>query len=113
MTPDTFSTERHRIEEMLSLLERSSDQLLAGQPIALSELSEGALKADGSPVLASCLEEHVAARVPLAGMERALTALAAGDRSAAVAFAESARDYIKLWREHVRADDRLFSARDQ
>ena len=123
MTPDAFSTERHRIEQMLNLLERSTDRLLAGLPIALSELRQGveslrtteeagydeALKADGSPVLARCIEEHVAARAPLAGMERALNALAAGDRSAAGAFAESARNYIKLWREHVEADDRLLS----
>ena len=66
MTPDAFYTERHRIEQMLNLLERSTDRLLAGRPIALSELRQGveflrateeagydeALKSDGSPVLA-------------------------------------------------------------
>ena len=74
---------------------------------------EDARKADGRPALAGCIEEHVAARVPLAGMEHALRGLAAGHRSAAVAFAKSARDYAKLWREHVRADDRLRGGRDR
>ena len=127
MTPDAFDVERHRIEQTLNLLERSSDRLVAGDPVAMSELSEAvaflraiekagyddAQKAGGNPVLTSCVEEHVAARAPLARMETALSALAAGDQSAAAAFAESARSYIRLWREHVRADDRVVSAHDR
>ena len=127
MTRDTFNSERGRIERTLNMLERSSDQLLAGLPVPTSVLSEAvaflratenaaykdAQNGDDRPVLAGCVEEHVAARLPLAGMESALTGLAAGNRSAAAAFATSARDYVKLWREHVRADDRLLRGRDR
>ena len=86
MTRDAFDSERSRIERTLNILERSSDQLLAGLPVPTSVLSEAvallratedaayqdARKADGRPALAGCIEEHVAARAPLAGMEHAL-----------------------------------------
>ena len=126
MTRDAFKIERGRIERTLNMLERSSDQLLAGLPVPTSVLRdavaflratedaayEDARKEDGSLALAGCVEEHVSARVPLAGMENALRELAAGNRSAAAPFAKSARDYVTLWREHVRADDRLLGRQD-
>ena len=40
MTRDAFNSERGRIERTLNMLERSSDQLLAGLPVPTSVLSE-------------------------------------------------------------------------
>jgi hemerythrin-like domain-containing protein len=70
---------------------------------------EAAQADDSEPTLTACLEYCAAARRPLTAMEEALRELERGDATAAARFAQSAREYAFLRREHLRLDDRLFS----
>jgi hypothetical protein len=65
-------------------------------------------ESDIDPPLSACVEQHVAARVPLETMERTVAQLERGDRDARDAFARAALAYVHSRREHLRADDRLF-----
>lgn len=121
---DQFETERHRVERVLEILDRVAVRLEARGHVPLSLLSdavefvraseEAAYESSqssegGEPALSACVEQHIAARAPVQGMQEALRALEAGDAAAAERFARFARAYVALRRDHLRLDDRLFS----
>jgi hemerythrin-like domain-containing protein len=125
MSHDVFDTERSRVERVLEILERSADRLDAGAAVPLHVLGDAvefiratedaAYEAacsceDEGPPLSACVNQHVAARVPLTAMQEAGLALQRGDTSARTTFARAARDYVRLRREHLRVDDRLFAS---
>lgn len=119
---DLFKDERTRIERSLETLEGIAARIEAGeaptgqaaQTVAfLNESEETAYDAsqvsEGEPVLSVCVEEHEAARVLLRKLRLALETLERGDTAAGPVFAENARDYVSLRREHMRRDDQLFA----
>jgi hemerythrin-like domain-containing protein len=125
MSHDLFDTERSRVERVLTILEHAADRLDAGAAVPLPLLgdavefiraTEDAAYAsacssdDEGPPLSACLAQHVAARVPLTTMQEARVALQSGDTAAGAAFARAAREYVRLRREHLRVDDRLFAS---
>lgn len=118
---DLFTDERTRIEQALDTLAGIAARIEAGETpteqaartIAfLNESEEAAYDAsqisEGEPVLSVCVAEHEAARVLLRKLRLALEARQRGDTAAGPVFAENARDYVSLRREHMRRDDRLF-----
>jgi hemerythrin-like domain-containing protein len=123
MSHDDFEDERYRVEQVLGILQHAADRLELRARVPLTVLKdavtfvqgsedvayEAAEADDSEPALSACLEQHTAARRPLAGMRKALTSLEHGDASAAAQFAKSAREYVDLRRAHLRLDDRLFA----
>jgi hemerythrin-like domain-containing protein len=122
MSHDDFESERYRVERVIEILERAATQLEAGGRIPLSVLTDAvafvnrseeaayeAMLDEDEPALSRCLEQHTAVSRPLATMQEALAALAGGDASATVRFARAVREYVKLRREHLGVDDRLFA----
>jgi hypothetical protein len=122
MFHDDFGNERYRLERVLDILERASGELTEGRgvPVSMLRNAVGFIRAtedsayisteeiEGDPPLAACVQQHVAARVPLDSMERSLAALDRGHMAAVADFARAARQYIDLRRAHLRSDDRLF-----
>jgi hemerythrin-like domain-containing protein len=120
---DQFETERHRVERVLEILDRIATRLDARGYVPLSLLSdavefvraseeaayEASQSSEGEPPLSACVEQHIAARAPVLGMQQALDAFEAGDTAAAERFAQFARAYVALRRDHLRLDDRLFA----
>jgi hypothetical protein len=123
MSHDDFESERYRVERVLEILEHAAGRLdlrahvplrVLVDAVAFVEASEetayeAAQADDSEPALSACLEQHMAARRPLAAMRAALQSLERGDASAANSFARSAREYVDLRRAHLRLDDRLFA----
>jgi hemerythrin-like domain-containing protein len=123
MSHDDFESERFRVERVLEILEHAARRLDARAHVPLTVLKdavafirvseesagETAGSDDSEPALTACVEQHQAAMAPLAAMTRALDALDRGQASAASRFAQAAREYIDLRREHLRIDDRLFA----
>jgi len=124
MSHDDFENERYKVEHVLQILDDAAGrlQLRANVPLvvlhdaleflaAIEDTSyEAALADEDSPELTACLLQHAAVRRPLAVMHEALASLQLGEASAADRFARAARDYVRLRREHVRIDDRLFAS---
>ncbi|HET7220560.1 MAG TPA: hypothetical protein VFJ02_21050 [Vicinamibacterales bacterium] len=125
MSHDDFETERSRVERVLEILERIAARLEAGAAVPLPVVGdavefiratedaayEAACSTEGDePPLSACVEQHIAARVPLTAMQEARVALHHGDAAAGSAFARAAREYVRLRREHLRIDDRLFAS---
>lgn len=123
MSHDYFEGERYRAERVLQILEDAASRLEARAYIPLTVLSDAvafiratedaaydaAETSAGQPPLAACIEQHVEARAPLSAMEDALRDLERGEAAAAPRFVRSAREYVRLRREHLRLDDRLFA----
>jgi hemerythrin-like domain-containing protein len=123
MSHDDFESERYRVERVLEILEHAANRLDFRAHVPLRVLQdavafvhaseetayEAAQADDSEPALSACLEQHTAARRPLAAMREALEMLERGDAAAAARFARSAREYIDLRRAHLRLDDRLFA----
>ena len=122
MSHDDFESERDRVERVIEILEHAATQLEAGRPVPLSVLidavafinrsEEAAYEAmldEDEPALSRCLEQHTAMRVPLATMQDTLGALEGGDVTAIGRFARAVAEYVKLRRDHLAADDRLFA----
>jgi hemerythrin-like domain-containing protein len=124
MSHDVFETERSRVERVLEILERTADRLESGAGVPLPVLGDAvefiratedaAYEAacsseDEGPPLSACVDQHIAARAPLTAMQEAHAALRGGDATAGAAFAGAAREYVRLRREHLRLDDRLFA----
>ncbi len=127
--------EEHRlIRRMADIIEAVADRLAAGQAVAervladVMEFSERftsshhhakeehqlfpvlarhGLGPESSPI-AALREQHEANHAYLREMRAAFTRLAAGDAGAAQAFAASARDYVRMIREHIRIEDHYF-----
>ncbi|HET7221464.1 MAG TPA: hypothetical protein VFJ02_25585 [Vicinamibacterales bacterium] len=124
MSHDDFESERFRVERVLDIVGHAADRLDARAYVPLSLLRdavafigasedaayEAGQVSAGEPTLSSCMAEHVAAREPLRAMHDALAAMERGEVSASSWFVRAARDYVRLRREHMRADDRLFAA---
>ena len=122
MSHDDFEGERYRVERVLEILEHAADRLDLRAHVDLTVLQdavafvhaaeetayEAAQADDTEPAFSACLEQHAAARRPLAAMREALRSLEGGDASAAGRFVRSVREYIDLRRAHLRLDDRLF-----
>jgi hemerythrin-like domain-containing protein len=70
-------------------------------------LARHGLGPESSPI-AALREQHEANHAYLREMRAAFTRLAAGDPRAAEAFAASARDYVRMIREHIRIEDHYF-----
>lgn len=121
MSRDHFTEERQRLERVLSILEAIAGRLNAGGVLPLHLLEdacefvraseeegyEASQSSDGQPPLSFCVEQHIAARIPIRGMQQALSGLKWGDASAGERFARYAREYVGLRRAHLRRDDRL------
>jgi hemerythrin-like domain-containing protein len=119
---DEFQTERHRVERVLEILESIAARLegrryvpltLLGDAVEFVRASEDAAYEasqtdEEGPPLSACVEQHVAARVPVREMQQAVRALETGETAAADRFAQFAREYVRLRRDHLRLDDRLF-----
>jgi hemerythrin-like domain-containing protein len=124
MPHDHFTDERLRVEQVLDILEHAANRLEDGADVPLSLLHDAvefvrateeaaydaALNSDDAPPLPACIEQHVAARAPLQRMHEAVAALERGAPSAAASLVQHAREYVRLRREHLRLDDRLFAA---
>lgn len=120
---DHFENERYRVERVLQVLEDAAARLEARASVPLTLLDdvvaflrateeaayEATEDADGDLPLSACVEQHIAARAPVNGMQDAVRSMRDGDTTAARRFAEFARNYSRLRREHMRADDRLFA----
>ena len=119
---DLFTDERTRIEQALDTLAGMAARIEAGEvpteqaarTVAFLHQSEEAAYdasqiSEGEPVLSVCVAEHEAARVLLRKLRLALEARQRGDTAAGPVFAQNARDYVSLRREHMRRDDRLFA----
>jgi hemerythrin-like domain-containing protein len=122
MSHDDFESERYRVERVIEILERAATQLEAGGHVPASMLTDAvafinrseqaayeAMLDEDEPALSRCLEQNTAVSRPLATMQEALAALAGGDAAATVRFARAVEDYVKLRREHLAVDDRLFA----
>lgn len=70
-------------------------------------LAQHGLTPDSSPI-AALREQHEANHAYLREMHGALARMRAGDSDAASAFAASARDYVRMIREHIRIEDHYF-----
>ena len=70
-------------------------------------LAHHGLTPDSSPI-AALREQHEANHAYLREMHGALARLRAGDPHAPGAFAASARDYVRMLREHIRIEDHYF-----
>ncbi len=70
-------------------------------------LAQHGLGPDSSPI-AALREQHEANHAYLREMHAALTRMRAGDAHAGQAFAASARDYVRMIREHIRIEDHYF-----
>lgn len=119
---DLFKDERAKIERALEALDRIAAQVEAGEPVPaeaaatvalLNQTEEAEYDAsqnhEDRPVLTVCVAEHEAAWVLLRQLRRALDARERGDPAAGPMFAQNARDYAQLRREHMKRDDRLFA----
>ncbi len=119
---DLFTDERTRIEQALDALAGMAVRIESGETPTeqadrtvafLTESEEAAYDAsqisEGEPVLSVCVAEHEAARVLLRKLRLALDARQRGDTAAGPVFAQHARDYVSLRREHMRRDDQLFA----
>jgi hemerythrin-like domain-containing protein len=122
MSHDDFGSERDRVERVIEILEHAANQLEAGAHVPVSVLSDAvafinrseeaayeAMLDEDEPGLSRCLEQHTAVSRPLATMQEAVAALAGRDATAAVRFAGAVAEYVKLRREHLALDDRLFA----
>jgi hemerythrin-like domain-containing protein len=122
MSYDDFESERYRVERVIEILERAATQLEAGAHIPLSVLTDAvafinrseeaayeAMLDEDEPALSRCLEQHMVVSRPLATMREALAALVGGDVGAIVPFVRAVAEYVKLRREHLAVDDRLFA----
>jgi hypothetical protein len=124
MSPDVFETKRCRVDHVLQLLDDAAVRLRSRSHVSLVLLNDAvefltasenaalddAQTDDDRPPLSACLEQHWAARLRLTAMQEALLSLNLGDASAASRFADVAREYVQLRREHMRLDDRLFAS---
>jgi len=70
-------------------------------------LARHGLEPDSSPI-AALREQHEANHAYLREMHAALTRMRTGDGRAREAFAASARDYVRMLREHIRIEDHYF-----
>jgi hemerythrin-like domain-containing protein len=70
-------------------------------------LAQHGLGPDSSPI-AALREQHEANHAYLREMHAALGRIRAGDPQARQAFAASARDYVRMIREHIRIEDHYF-----
>lgn len=125
MSHDDFESERYRVERVIEILERAASRLESGQvPLSLltdavafinrsEEAAYEAMLDEDEPALSRCLDQHTAVSGPLATMQDTLGALGIGDPTAAGRFARAVADYVKLRREHLAADDRLFARASQ
>ena len=123
MPYDDFATERYRLERVLDILDDAADRLNARAYVPPSLLRDAVefIRATENTAysdteenendlpLSACVQQHVAARVPLEAMERSLPAVERGQARATAAFVRAARNYIQLRRDHLRADDQLFA----
>lgn len=121
MSWDHFAGQRQRLERVLSILEAIAGRLEAGGVLPLRLLEdacefvraseeegyEASQSSDGQPPLSPCVEQHIAARIPIRGMQQALSGLEWGEASAGDRFARYALEYVGLRRAHLRRDDRL------
>lgn len=141
MKPSDILKSEHRvIEQVLSCLEKMAEQAEAGERVDAPSAAAAvdffrnfadrchhgkeeshffpAMEAKGfsrdcGPT-AVMLYEHELGRREIAGMTDALAALDAGDAEASTRFAEHARAYVNLLREHIHKEDHcLFSMADQ
>lgn len=131
---DVLLEEHQMIRRMADVIDAVADRLAAGRPVAermladVMEFSERftssyhhakeehhlfpvlarhGLGPESSPI-AALREQHEANHAYLREMRAAFTRLAAGDAEAAQAFAASARDYVRMIREHIRIEDHYF-----
>lgn len=119
---DHFANERQRLERVLEILDAVASRLEMGGVLPLDllgdafefvraseeEAYEASQMSDGEPTLSVCVEQHIAARIPIRGMQQALFGLQWDEKSAGGRFARYAREYVRLRREHMRFDDHLF-----
>jgi len=131
---DVLIGEHRFIKRMAAIIEAVADRLdrgeevtgrLLGDVIEFSEqftsschhakeehhlfpvLAQHGLGPDSSPI-AALREQHEANHAYLREMHAALTRIRAGDPHAPQAFAASARDYVRMIREHIRIEDHYF-----
>lgn len=122
MPYDDFESERYRVERVIEILERAATQLEAGGRVPPGVLTDAvafitrseatayeAMLDEDEPALSRCLEQHMVVSRPLATMREALAALVGGDAAAIVPFVRAVAEYVKLRREHLAVDDRLFA----
>jgi hypothetical protein len=122
MSHDDFESERYRVERVIDILEHAATRLEAGGHVPLGMLTDAvtfinrseeaayeAMLDEDEPALSRCFAQQTAVSRPLAMMQGALAALAAGETASAVRFARAVADYVKLRREHMAGDDRLFA----
>lgn len=121
---DHFKSERQRVERVLQILEDLAARLeahgsapfsLLGDVVEFVRATEAAAyeasqNEEEGPTLSACVEQHIAARIPVNGMQEALLSMRRGEPTAAPRFAEFARKYASLRRDHMRFDDRLFAS---
>jgi len=130
---ETLKAEHRGIERMLNVLSKVSDRLEAGESVNGADLEQMveffqvfadrchhgkeedllfvALEAQGIPrqggPIGVMLYEHTMGRRYVQGMAQAAVDYRAGDYSAGPRFAENARGYVALLREHIQKEDNV------
>jgi hemerythrin-like domain-containing protein len=130
---ESLKAEHRGIERMLRILDRVSDRLEAGEFVEGADLASivefiqvfadqchhakeedllfVALERVGIPrqggPIGVMLHEHTMGRRYVQGMAQAATAYQAGDYSAGPRFAENARGYVALLRDHINKEDNV------
>lgn len=102
------SIDRERAEKALEILRNFADRCHHGKEERhLFRLMEQHGMPRGSGPLAVMLREHDEGRGHVRAMAEALPSAASGDSAAVKTFAEHARAYAALLREHVGKEDRI------
>jgi hemerythrin-like domain-containing protein len=102
------SVQADRARKALEILRNFADRCHhAKEEHQLFRLMERHGMAHGSGPLAVMLREHELGRSHVRAMVEALPKASAGDPQAQSAFAEQARSYVDLLREHIRKEDNV------
>jgi len=130
---ETLKAEHRGIERMLRILAQVSDRLEAGESVEGADLEQMveffqvfadrchhakeedllfvALEAEGIPrqggPIGVMLHEHTMGRRYVQGMAQAAATYRSGDYSVGPRFAENARAYIALLRDHIEKEDNV------
>lgn len=130
---DELSSEHRGIEVMLDILDEAARRIATGEPADFGHL-EGmmeflsvfadkchhgkeeeflfpSLEAAGIPneggPIGVMLSEHRKGRECIAGMKKGVAALMAGDEEGNFLFADNAREYTALLRQHIQKEDNV------
>ncbi len=107
--------DRPAAEKVIDIIRNFADRCHHGKEEShlFAALVEKGIPRDGGPV-GQMLREHEMGRGFVAGMDENLSAASEGDETSLTRFAENARNYVELLRNHIQKEDRvLFPVADR